>query len=64
MSHPNIFTKDIAEYLNVSMDTAESIQNVIDNYFYLDWSEADQMELHVTYIAAYEFYLKNAGSLV
>ena len=64
MGHPNIFTKDIAEYLNVSIDTAESIQNVIDSYFYLDWSEADTMELRMTYLAAYEFYLENAGSLI
>ncbi len=60
----NIFTHDISQYLNVSMATAESIQNIIDSYFYLDWSEADQLEMHMTYLAAYEFYLKNAEALI
>jgi hypothetical protein len=64
MGHPNIFTKEIAEYLSVSLDVAESIQNVIDSYFYLDWSEADEMELRVTYLAAYDFYLKNSNALI
>ena len=59
----NIFTREISEYLNVNMEVAESIQNVIDSYFYLDWSEADEMELHVTYLAAYDFYLKNSNAL-
>ena len=59
----NIFTKWISEYLEVSMDVAESIQNIIDKYFYLDWSEADQLEMHTVFLAAYEFYLKNASSL-
>jgi hypothetical protein len=56
--HPNIFTYDIAKYLEVPLDIAESIQDVIDKYFYLDWSEADLIEMHATYIAAYEFYKK------
>jgi len=60
----NIFTKDIANYLSVSLDVAESIQNVIDNYFCLDWSEADNMELRITYLAAYDFYLKNSNALI
>jgi len=59
----NIFTNDIANYLSVPLTVAESIQNIIDIYFYLDWSEADQMELHTTYIAAYNFYLKNSNAL-
>ena len=59
MGHPNIFTKDISEYLSVTLDVAEEIQNVIDIYFNLDWSEADQFEMHMTYIAAYDFYKKS-----
>lgn len=59
----NIFTHDISNYLNVPLTVAESIQNIIDVYFYLDWSEADQMELHTAYIAAYNFYLKNSNAL-
>ena len=50
MGHPNIFTKDIAKYLSVPMDVAEKIQDVIDIYFSLDWSEADEVELQATYI--------------
>ena len=52
----NIFTHEISEYLEVPLDIAESIQNVIDSYFYLDWSEADQFEMHTVYLAAYEFF--------
>lgn len=52
----NIFTYDISEYLQVPIDIAESIQNIIDLYFYLDWSEADQFEMRATFLAAYEFY--------
>ena len=63
MGHPNIFTKDIAEYLSVPLDVAESIQDLIDSYFCLDWSEADEMEMHVTYLLAYDFYLKNSNAL-
>lgn len=55
----NIFTKEISEYLNVPMDVAESIQDVVDMYFHLDWSEADKMEMHVTFLAAYDFYLNH-----
>ena len=58
----NIFTREISEYLNVNLDVAESIQNVIDDYFYLDWSEADEFEMRVTYLAAYEFY-KNLNTV-
>ena len=52
----NIFTKQIAEYLEVPLDLAEEIQNVIDSYFYLDWSEADDLEMRTVFISAYEFY--------
>ena len=52
----NIFTHEISQYLEVPLNVAESIQNVIDTYFYLDWSEADKLEMHMTFIAAYEFY--------
>ena len=58
----NIFTREISEYLNVNMEIAESIQNVIDSYFYLDWSEADEFEMRTTYLAAYEFY-KNLNTV-
>ena len=62
MGHTNIFTKDIAEYLLVPLDVAESIQDLIDKYFYLDWSEADEFEMRTTYLAAYEFY-KNLNTV-
>ena len=52
----NIFTNLIAEYLEVPLNVAESIQDVIDKYFYLDWSEADKFEMHSTFLAAYQFY--------
>lgn len=64
MGHPNIFTHKISQYLEVSLDVAESVQNVIDTYFYLDWSEADDLEMRVTFLAAYDFYLKNSNSLM
>ena len=56
MGHPNIFTRRIAEYLEVPLNTAESVQDIIDTYFYLDWSEADDFEMRATILAAYEFY--------
>ena len=52
----NIFTHEISQYLDIPLDVAESVQNVIDTYFYLDWSEADKFEMHTTFIAAYQFY--------
>ena len=58
----NIFTNQIAEYLEVPLDVAESVQNVIDSYFYLDWSEADDFEMRTTFLAAYEFY-KNLNTV-
>lgn len=58
----NIFTNNIAEYLSVPIDVAESIQDLIDKYFYLDWSEADEFEMRTTYLAAYEFY-KNLNTV-
>ena len=58
----NIFTNQIAEYLEVPLNVAESIQNVIDSYFYLDWSEADDFEMRTTFLAAYEFY-KNLNTV-
>ena len=58
----NTFTNNIAEYLSVPIDVAESIQDLIDKYFYLDWSEADEFEMRTTYLAAYEFY-KNLNTV-
>ena len=58
----NIFTNQIAEYLEVPLNVAESIQDVIDKYFYLDWSEADDFEMRTTFLAAYEFY-KNLNTV-
>ena len=60
----NIFTHKISQYLEVSLDVAESVQDIIDKYFYLDWSECDEFEMRVTFIAAYDFYLKNSNSLL
>ena len=54
--HRNAATYEIAEYLEVPLNVAESIQDVIDKYFYLDWSEADKFEMHSTFLAAYQFY--------
>ena len=56
MGHPNIFTHEISQYLEVPLDVAESVQDVIDTYFYLDWSECDNFEMRATILAAYEFY--------
>ena len=50
MSPANIFTHEISEYLEVNLEEAEKIQNVIDSYFYLDWSEADQFEMNTVQI--------------
>ncbi len=63
MAHPNIFTREISKFLNVPMEEAEQIQNVIDVYFNLDWSEADQFEMQMTYLAAYEFFKKHRAQL-
>ena len=59
MSPANIFTHEISEYLEINLEEAEKIQNVIDSYFYLDWSEADQFEMNTVFIAAYQFYKNN-----
>lgn len=59
----NIFTREISQFLNVSMEEAEKIQDVIDIYFYLDWSEADKFEMQTTFIAAYEFYKTHRAKL-
>ena len=59
----NIFTRDISAFLNVTMEEAEQIQDVIDIYFNLDWSEADHFEMQMTYLAAYEFYKKHRAQL-
>lgn len=58
----NIFTHEISQYLEVPLDVAESVQNVIDSYFYLDWSEADNFEMRTVFLAAYEFY-KNLNKI-
>ena len=52
----NIFTHEISQYLEVPLDIAESVQDVIDTYFYIDWSEADDFEMRTTILAAYQFY--------
>jgi len=56
MSHPNIFTHKISQYLEVPLNVAESVQDIIDTYFHLDWSEADDFEMRAMFLAAYEFY--------
>ena len=54
--HYNAATHEIAQYLEVPIDIAGSVQDVIDTYFYLDWSECDNFEMRATILAAYEFY--------
>ena len=61
--HYNAATYEIAEYLNVPIKEAEQIQNMIDIYFNLDWSEADYFESRMTFIAAYEFFQKYKDQL-
>lgn len=52
----NIFTHKISDHLGVDLEEAEEIQNVIDSYFNLDWSEADAFEIRTTVLAAYQFW--------
>lgn len=47
----NTFTKKIMKYANVDEAKAIEIQNFIDKYIYLDWSEAPRTEIK----AAIEF---------
>jgi hypothetical protein len=43
----NIFTHQIAEFLEVSLEEAIKIQNYIDEWIELDWSEASNAEIEV-----------------
>ena len=61
--HYNAATYEIAKYLNVTIEVASEVQDVIDTYFYLDWSECDKFEMQVTFIAAYEFYKTHKAQL-
>ena len=54
--HRNAATYEIAEYLEVPINIADSVHDIIDTYFYLDWSECDSFEKRATILAAYEFY--------
>lgn len=50
----NIFTHMIADMLDVTLDVALRVHNHIDNYFYLDWSEASEEEIKFTAMLAFE----------
>ena len=50
----NIFTEMIADELGVTMDVALRVQNQIDAYHDLDWSEADAAEINFYAHLAFE----------
>jgi len=50
----NIFTQIISDELGVTMDVALRVQNEIDNWYDLDWSEATVEEIAFTAMLAFE----------
>mgnify|MGYP003333273512 FL=1 len=50
----NIFTVMIADMLDVSTAVATRVQNQIDNFYNLDWSEADEEEIRFYAHMAFE----------
>ena len=44
----NIFTNQIAEFLEVPLLEAIKIQDYIDQWSNLDWSEASNLEIEIT----------------
>ena len=48
----NIFTQLIAEFCEVSQDKALEIQDYIDSWLELDWSEATNLEIETTALMA------------
>lgn len=50
----NIFTHLIADGLDVTIDVALRVQNHIDNWYELDWSEATKEEILFTAQLAFE----------
>lgn len=44
----NIFTNQIAEFLEVPLSEAIKIQDYIDQWLDLDWSEASNLEIEIT----------------
>lgn len=57
----NLFTREIAQYLEISLDKAVKVQEFIDNYLDLDWSEATQQELEITYRLAEKLMKEEAS---
>ena len=48
LSGVNIFTRLIAEYAEVSLEEALSIQKYIDEWLQIDWSEATSNHIEAT----------------
>lgn len=48
----NIFTQLIAEFCEVSQEKALQIQDYIDKWLELDWSEATNLEIEATALIA------------
>ena len=48
LSGVNIFTRLIAEYAEVSLEEALSIQKYIDEWLQIDWSEATSNQIEAT----------------
>lgn len=57
----NLFTREIAQYLEISLDKAVKVQDFIDTYLDLDWSEATQQELEITYRLAEKLMKEEAS---
>ena len=50
----NIFTHMVADALDVNMSVALRVQDHIDKYYYLDWSEADEKLINKVALMAFE----------
>ena len=60
LSGVNIFTRLIAEYAEVSLEEALSIQKYIDEWLQIDWSEATSNHIEETIEDAQGLMRENA----
>lgn len=58
----NVYTRLISQYLEVTTDKALEVQNFIDNYLDLDWSEAGRKEIEATAFYAYSILRRQETS--
>lgn len=58
----NTYTQMISQYLEVPLNKALEVQDFIDVYLDLDWSEASKKEIEATAFYAYGIIRKQGAS--